>query len=307
MEITTRAATGVDLMPMVELIARQNSLPENRCLHAGETADELRQGLLAINPPFISTFTVAIALGEREGIQLSDGRLLGVIGGDLSLSSSRAWLWGPWVEDGFWGVVAAPLLDRFLWFTRELDRVDAYADVAASRLYQLLTAQRFGQPIVTHLYLAARGAAASPPEPTSKDATQFAIVSLPESGQADFIRMHEAIFPESASGTELAYEMGPERPIFAVLRDGRLLGYLAASIQVDPREGMVEYLGVAEEARGLGVGRALLRRALRWAFDERDLPQVALTVREANAQARTLYETEGFRLERTGVHLRRTK
>ena len=149
MEISTRAATAVDLDAMAELIARLNRDPESRCLHAGEEAREIRQALLQLSPPFASTFTLAIALGEKGDVALHDGRLLGVSGVDVDLAASRAWLWGPWIEHGNWSVVAPPLLDRVLWFVRELDRVDAYFDERAGRMGQLLSSRGFDQPHLT--------------------------------------------------------------------------------------------------------------------------------------------------------------
>ena len=44
--------------------------------------------------------------------------------------------------------------------------------------------------------------------------------------------------------------------------------------------------------------------ALDWFFDEREMPQVGLTVSDENINARGLYERVGFRLKYTGVNHR---
>ncbi len=301
MEITTRAATAVDLDAMTELVARLNVDPSCRCLHAGEKASELREALLRLRPPFASTFTLAIARGEKGETALHDGRLLGVCGADLDLAASRAWLWGPWVEHGFWSVVAASLLDRVLWFVRELDRVDAYADEAAARAVQLLQDRGFEDPKRTHVYLA------KPPLSLTSLIDAPPVTHLEERHEPELLSLHRSLFPEETTGRELLDSRSEERRVFAVIEEERLAGYLATSTEVDPPEALVRFVGVRPESRGRGVGRALLLHALHWALEERGLPQVALTVRDTNTNARALYEGLGFRLEYSGVHLRRDR
>lgn len=298
MQITTRGATAADLDVVTELIARLNIEPTCRCLHAGERAEEIRQALLRLRPPFASTFTLAVGRGEKEGAQLHDGRLLGIVGADLDLAASRAWLWGPWVEHGFWSVVGGPLLDRLLWFVRELERVDAYADDAATRVVQLLESRGFEDPRRTHVYIA---------RPPLSVVTGDDVSLLDERHESELLSLHRSLFPEETTGRELFDTRSDERPIFAVVAEDRLAGYLAASTEVDPPEALVRFVGVRPDARGGGIGKALLRRALRWALTERSLPQVALTVRDSNVNARALYEGLGFRLEYTGVHLRKNR
>ncbi|MBK8229244.1 MAG: GNAT family N-acetyltransferase [Candidatus Eisenbacteria bacterium] len=305
MQITTRSVSGADIDVIAAFIAARNRRPEQRCLHAGDVSEDVRAALLEFDPSFAATFTVAVAMGEKSGDQLHDGRLLGVVGGDLQLAISRAWLWGPWVDDGFWNVVAAPLLDRFLWFVRELDQVKAFVDLAAVRGAQLLRARGFADETMIHVYLAKpRDSAAATPH-ASTDRPDLRVAGLESSQEAHFRAMHDLIFDQQTPGEELLRERSSDRPIFAATRSGALVGYVAASVQAGPLEGFVEYLGVDPSARGLGIGRMLLERALHWAFDERGLPQVGLTVSDQNANARGLYESVGFSLEYTGLGFRR--
>lgn len=75
------------------------------------------------------------------------------------------------------------------------------------------------------------------------------------------------------------------------LADGRIVGHAVLSIAVG--EAHLLNLCVVEHARGLGVGRLLLRRLLRLA-EESSLDTVFLEVRSSNTVARRLYESEGF-------------
>lgn len=79
-----------------------------------------------------------------------------------------------------------------------------------------------------------------------------------------------------------------------VARDGerRPLGF----VSIDPNEGYLDQLCVAPQAFGSGVGRALLREAMRLS------PRVVeLDVNEANARAVKFYQREGFRAVTQGL------
>ncbi|MFF3331299.1 GNAT family N-acetyltransferase [Streptomyces sp. NPDC002888] len=91
----------------------------------------------------------------------------------------------------------------------------------------------------------------------------------------------------------------PEDHLVAEL-DGRAVGYvrlgfptpLASNAHVRQIQG----LAVAEEARGRGVGRALVRAAVEEAR-RRGARRITLRVLGHNAPARSLYEAEGFVVE----------
>jgi ribosomal protein S18 acetylase RimI-like enzyme len=68
----------------------------------------------------------------------------------------------------------------------------------------------------------------------------------------------------------------------------------------------VEFLGVSEGARRQGVGKRLLATAVFWLFHKQQVPQISLNVHGDNANARSLYESAGFRLAYTGVGLQIT-
>ncbi|MFL5619820.1 MAG: ribosomal protein S18-alanine N-acetyltransferase [Gemmatimonadaceae bacterium] len=70
-----------------------------------------------------------------------------------------------------------------------------------------------------------------------------------------------------------------------------LLGYVVAVVV--GLEAEIADLAVAPEARRLGIGRALLERALA-ELREAAVQTVYLEVRESNQAARTLYESNGF-------------
>ncbi len=79
-------------------------------------------------------------------------------------------------------------------------------------------------------------------------------------------------------------------------RDGRCVGF--SRNWVNPARGEVATLGVDPQARGIGLGRALLRASVAW-LERMDAPRVTLGVDGENETAIRLYRTEGFAVART--------
>ncbi|MFE9168320.1 GNAT family N-acetyltransferase [Streptomyces kebangsaanensis] len=92
---------------------------------------------------------------------------------------------------------------------------------------------------------------------------------------------------------------GPEDHLVAEL-DGRLVGYLrlgrATELASNAHVRMVRGLAVAEQARGRGVARALLRAAVE-ETRRQGARRLTLRVLGHNTPARELYESEGFVVE----------
>ena len=93
-----------------------------------------------------------------------------------------------------------------------------------------------------------------------------------------------------------AFERLLAEPAFLVAeRDDAVVGFVVADVTPNAGRdiGHVKDLAVRPEARGAGVGRTLLRSALA-RLRAAGATVVKLEVRESNAAARSLYETEGF-------------
>ncbi|QEV17731.1 GNAT family N-acetyltransferase [Streptomyces alboniger] len=82
--------------------------------------------------------------------------------------------------------------------------------------------------------------------------------------------------------------------------DGRLVGYVKLGfptpLRVNAHVRQIQGFAVAEEARGQGVGRRLMRAAMDEAR-RRGALRITLRVLGHNTPARKLYETEGFVIE----------
>ncbi|MET4098289.1 ribosomal-protein-alanine N-acetyltransferase [Agrococcus sp. UYP10] len=122
-------------------------------------------------------------------------------------------------------------------------------------------------------------------------------VRIRTAGEADLdaiMALERAAFPASAwepatMQAEIASEWG--RYILAVDDEGRALGY--AGLRAVGVEGDVQTIAVADDARGRGIGRALLTELLVEA-ERRGVRELFLEVRADNDVARGLYASAGF-------------
>jgi len=88
-----------------------------------------------------------------------------------------------------------------------------------------------------------------------------------------------------------AYEHDPSALLVAEL-SGEVAGFLACKRRAD--WGQIDLVGVREMAQRHGVGRALVRAALRWTAD-RGLPAMRVVTQAHNVPAQRFYQGMGFR------------
>ncbi|MGW7789689.1 N-acetyltransferase family protein [Streptomyces tricolor] len=95
-------------------------------------------------------------------------------------------------------------------------------------------------------------------------------------------------------------ERHPPREFLVAEADGRILGYIRLTCPTPLASNAhvlaVQGFAVADEARGRGIGRALVRAAVAEAR-RRGARRLTLRVLAHNTPARSLYEAEGFAVE----------
>ncbi|MEZ3178402.1 GNAT family N-acetyltransferase [Streptomyces pimonensis] len=108
-----------------------------------------------------------------------------------------------------------------------------------------------------------------------------------------------AVVPRPTHDSFFSERSGPREHLVAEY-GGRIVGYVrlgfATDLAANAHVRQIRGLAVAEEARGLGVGRVLVRAAVAEAR-ERGARRITLRVLGHNTAARTLYESEGFVVE----------
>ena len=279
-DLTIVPATPVEFAELARLIEAQNRAPETQCLHSGEHADEVEA---VLSRPEAPIFLVA-----RNG-----GALAGAFGCEVD-GEARGYLQGPFVAEGDYATVAGGLWQALHEATPSVMRYDAFINSRNERAAAFLVGAGFRRGQGAQIYVlpaAALPALNAPPAELFTERCRPGVRAL-----------HDLAFPDSPEMIDpfINGENGSRR--LFVFSDGkRCLGYVAASINDNPREGYIDLLAVDASIRNQGYGRRLLLTAAHWLIEERGMPQVGLTVLDMRSDARELYARTGFQLLYSGV------
>ncbi|MEW2619515.1 GNAT family N-acetyltransferase [Streptomyces sp. NPDC048106] len=138
------------------------------------------------------------------------------------------------------------------------------------------------------------------PEPYIRTATPADEEALAHLDRATWSTLHAVTPRPEPPYPPFFDERHPAQDFLVAELAGRLVGYvrLARMIPLPAHAHVLTIQGfvVAEEARGLGLGRALIRAAVAEAR-ARGARRLTLRVLGHNTPARKLYETEGFAVE----------
>jgi ribosomal protein S18 acetylase RimI-like enzyme len=281
MSVTT--ARPEELEEVLDLIASEQAHPDRGTTMLGETRDGIAAELDDVDPPWPVSVRVA-----RE-----DGRIVGAVVGDWDPEVGRAWILGPWVpgDDAAWRRWARPLVDAVLQqLPPGLADWELAADASHTRMAELGASYGLPASEVNHVYSADTATARSWPEPQAD-------LRAGTAADAELIRdLHDQEFPASYAAPEQLLPEPPDGRYRVLLAEeaGRLLGYAAGRVQADG-EGYVDFVAVADAARGRGLGRDLVVALGRALLADATTGQLHLTVQDHRTPARRLYESLGFR------------
>jgi ribosomal protein S18 acetylase RimI-like enzyme len=125
---------------------------------------------------------------------------------------------------------------------------------------------------------------------------------LPPELQEQFAARYQEIFPGAPYTPQAVAVRNP--PPLVVVEDGQLLGFVTLRLTPEYGNGELEHIGVAESARGRGLGGRLLAAAIHEAFRDPRLTTLCLNTNTANTVGQRLYESVGFRRGRTMLSFR---
>jgi ribosomal protein S18 acetylase RimI-like enzyme len=291
--ITIQQAHKADFELIAKLIAFQNKTPETHCIQSdtGDNEQNIYSEIARLDLSSEICFVMAF----------QDDQLTGVFGCELDEELGRGWLRGPFVVENMenWNATASALLQGLLdILPASIHRLDSFLNIANKRGNDFYLNHNFQQLRLVHVYVTA-------PPGNPFVYTNTCQVLKPYHAQ-DFIDLHQAVFPNTyATGQRILDKLGDHHQVFVYPRESEILGYVYVAIEEDSEDGSIEFIGVREDARGQGIGRQLLQTALQWLFEEKKVPQTNLVVNDNLANARSLYESVGFRLKYTGVHARK--
>ena len=87
-----------------------------------------------------------------------------------------------------------------------------------------------------------------------------------------------------------------DHPFVAVDDNETVEGFFCYSLSTDTHEGFLKFIMVDPAKRGIGLGKEMLRQAVRSVFETSDAKAVQLMVFSVNERAKKCYEGIGFKV-----------
>lgn len=288
-----RPATEADREQVIGLLCRLQAAPCHHIGYHGDTPAELADELTTLSFPD-ATF---VATDDA-------GAIRGALSVDVDRTLKRAWWYGPFVDvpaehpaaDRIWSRTADGMYSAARELVAGIGDTELYGHVANVRLAAF--ARRQGFPCGEYSsVLRCDGVdlvrmVGAVTDHRDVDITGFPTPPTDSTLAAAVIRLHERSFPNTylSAATLLA---GTEHTVVAATQDGRLVGYAVGSIQ--PLDYYVDYVAVADEFRGRGIGAALVTTLVQRLADEHGVRSAACAaVAGGNAPSRHMLRTLGF-------------
>lgn len=278
------------------------------CLHAAAGTDVAAQAAeLAALPEAEAAFWIVM-----RGAQP-----VGMVGCEFDPALRRAWLRGPLVIEARMLAellhVVTPTLDAAL---PGITQFDAFPAADAAALNGWYAAAGYERLLLHRVLRAPIDVVTNDAVPIHDNgASSHRVRRATPDDLSPALALHETLFPQSyLSGADFVRALDAnDRAWFVTEATGAaggsttpVAGYLYVRDSAAEQEAYVDYLGVAPTERGRGLGRALLGAATAWGA-QHGRSHVALTVREDNRSALTLYTRAGFVEASAGRHWRRTR
>lgn len=295
----TRFARQDDLDGVLALLVRLQADTAHHIGYLGETLGELTEELAEFEPDWPSCTVVATD---------DSGRLCGVLSVEVDTELNRVFLHGPFVDvpvnhpagSRIWDQTSDALYAEAAPLLRGVDDREVYGHTRHRRLAAFAERHGFtaGRPSGIYVLgdddlrgLLLRDAGC----PRTGPAREMRVLPTDAAVHEAVAVLHERCFPKTyLSGRKLVDDGGHHTVVVAMDGD-RVLGYAAG--KAEPGEYYIDFVAVEPDARGAGVGAALVTELV-WKLAERHgaRPQAAASILAGNASSRRMFERLGFEL-----------
>lgn len=267
-----------ELDEAAQFIANLNSKETHHIGYCGTEKDDI---LKTLKEDFIqNSETTVVACFLEHTLQA-------IIG--LDIDEDCAEVWGPFSinedlkrQHQLWGFLMEqfPEVTQFQFFINE-------HNILQQQFMNELQTQKTGE----HLYLEII-------RDTFEPVTTILSKSYEEQDFAEFTHIHTDAFPKTYynAATILQKIKRSNTNKLKILKssDGVTQGYVYYEIDLGEQTAHLEYIAIASEYRGLGLGTTLLREVLTDIFSYEEVKGITLTVNHTNDRANYVYLKAGF-------------
>jgi ribosomal protein S18 acetylase RimI-like enzyme len=263
-----------------------------------QQSPETRFGNIGVQTAQIEDFLKEFEI--RFCVQRDEGRIMAAIGVDHDPEIKRTWFHGPFVAASNWSERAEALWDSAVELVPpETKEIEIAFCTDNSRVATFCEQHGFEVMSRGRLMTFPQHALGSLPDESD-------ISELTPGHHDALVALHDELFPRVwPNGRQMLARMSDTRRVFVATSGEALLGYIYSEVLPDHGEGGIEHVGVSTEARGRGLARALVAKALRWMLAFPKVEEIELYVRDDNEVAARLYLSVGFvpSVRLVGAHL----
>lgn len=226
---------------------------------------------------------------DSFAVAWSQSKIVGAMGLDFDLGNGTADIWGPFVTDedpdtaqALWDKVLLKIPQEIKSCTFFVNKANEFAKKFAIQN----NAHYSGADMVLTI-------TRSTFTPEAVNASK----NIGEKYYNSFARLHGEAFPKTYFNSSTILKRINNHNILSVIEEdeSNIKGYVYIEANPEYNEGNVEYIAVSGEARGQGIGKTLLKDALKKLFSYPSIYEVTICVSCENAAAINLYKSVGFK------------
>lgn len=245
----------------------------------------------------------SLALPVEEGFRLAiqDGRIVGVLGIEADPEIGRAWIYGPLVRHPQWHAVADQLYAATLpALPSGIQQFQMFCDGRNRNCQDFAIRHGFVQHNESAIMALNRADLNRVPEATA--------TAIDERYHDQFQDLHPRLMPNTYfTAEQILDRLDKDSHLLIAAKDDALLGYVYFQAGPGITEGYIDFVAVAESARGRGIGRQLVAATVHSTFRWPTITLVRLTVNSSNLPALRLYDGLGFQRERSMLGFKRNR
>lgn len=278
--IEFKLAKKEDIKKISSFIAKINSKEENHIGYCGTNSEEIANSLMKdiIDISFNKSFIIGI----------EDEKIIGVLGFDTDFESNSAEIWGPFLKEDKWDIVAEMWSKMIEILPKGIGLISMFINKKNRNCLRLADSFHFikeSEEIILSF------------ERTYAHKLQdISIIELSTVYYEDMQLLHDKVFPNTYySGSQIIERLNNHRKVFIDIKNNKLTGYIYVEVNPKFGEGRIEFFAVDELQRGKSIGSKLLTMALKWLFTFDSINNIILCVNSENKKALDLYKRVGFK------------
>lgn len=278
--IQCKLAKKEDINRIASFIVKINSKEESHIGYCGTNREEIANSLVEdiTDIPFNESFIIGT----------EDEEIIGILGFDTDFDSNSAEIWGPFLEEDKWDIIAEMWSKMIEVLPKEIGLISMFINKKNENCLRLADNFDFSKESEQTILSFER--------PYIKKLQDIPIIELSADFYEDMQLLHDKVFPNTYySGSQIIERLNDHKKVFIDIKNNKLTGYIYVEGNPEFGDGSIEFFAVDELQRGKGIGSKLLTMALKWLFTFDSINNIILCVNSANEKALNLYKTVGFK------------